>query len=218
MIKGPNCFTGLAMCLLIGIVSITSLSAESLFIDVFAQNSNVKSNDAQFSKGAFSMQNIIISDAKGGFSSLQADSNNKVWITSGKWNLVSNPSKISPGNSSSVGFNATINMRGTDNITEHGHKVSDFKFAKGSIRSTNQGSIFTFNGTGTIETPQGVRPDVPISVRIIDKNPISLVMDDQAGRTMPQWVPGGGIIILSVDKSAQDHFGSTPVYGDVKGQ
>ena len=214
--KNTNHYKGIAICILISIAIITVLSVKFLFVDIYAQSGNVNSNDAQPSKDIFSVQNIIIPDAKGVFSSLQTDSDNKVWMTTGKWQLVSDPSKIGQGNLSSVGFNASIDMNGIDNSNEHGHKVSDFKLAEGSIRRTTRGSIFTFNGTGSIETPLGKHPEVPISIRIIDKNPISLAMGNQTERLMPQWVPGGGIIILSIDQSAQDHFGSTPIYGNVR--
>jgi hypothetical protein len=216
MMKSTS-YTGIEICLLILTAIITVSIVEFLFIDVYAQNGTVNPNGAQLSKDLFSVQNLIIPHAGGGFSSLQTDSGNKVWITTGKWDLVSDPSKIGQSNSSSVGFNASIVMRGIDNLNEHEHKMSDFKLTKGTIHSTTKGSIFTFDGTGTIETPLGIHPDVPISIKIIDKQPLSLAVDNQTQGVMPQWVPSGhGTIILSIDQSAQDHYGNTPIYGNVR--
>lgn len=203
------------------------LSINSLFSSIYGQttygqnagqNAGSNSNGPQASNALSSVQDLVIPDARGGFSSLQTDDSNKVWITTGKWNLISDPTKIGQSNLGTVGFNATIDMRGTDNLNEHEHKVSNFKLAQGSMHSTTQGSIFTFNGTATVKTPQGVYPQVPISIRLIDKSPISVAVDNQTQKLMPQLVPGGGTIILMIDKAAQDHFGNTPVYGNVKPQ
>jgi hypothetical protein len=218
MIKRTYCHTAFLICTIFATATLAVLSANFLFVNINAQSAGTNPNSAQVSKDLSSVQNLIIPDARGGFSSLQTDADNKVWITTGKWNLVSDPSKIGQKNSSSVGFNATIDMRGTDNLNGHEHKVSDFKLAQGSISSTTQGSIFTFIGKGTVKTPQGTYPQVPIIIKLIDKNPISVAVDNQSQKLMPQWVPGGGTIILTLDQSARDHFGSTPVYGNVREQ
>ena len=47
--------------------------------------------------------------------------------TTGNWDLVSDPSNANQSNSSVVNFNATINMKGTDNSDGHEHKISEFK-------------------------------------------------------------------------------------------
>ena len=218
MIKSVYCHSPFLICAIIATAALAVLSANSLFVSIYAQSAGTNPKGAPLSNDLSSVQNLIIRDARGSISSLQTDSDNKLWITTGKWNLVSDPTKIGQRNSSSVGFNASIDMRGINNLTGHGHKVSDFKLAKGSIRTTAQGSIFTFSGTATIETPQGIHPGVPIGITIIDKNPISVAVDNQSQKLMPQWVPGGGNIILSLDQSAEDHFGRTPVFGGVKEQ
>ena len=61
------------------------------------------------------LSDLVIDHSGGGFTSLQTDSDNKTWIATGNWDLVSQPSNADQSNSSSVVFNATVNMRGTDN-------------------------------------------------------------------------------------------------------
>jgi hypothetical protein len=85
-----------------------------------------------------------------------------------------------------------------------------------SFGSSNEGSNLTFNGTASIETDVGLYSEVPISIRFIDGAPAIVSIDTQTNEITPQWVPGGGTIILSIDEGVQDHFGNTPVYGSVK--
>jgi len=221
MIKRAYGQSPVLICTIFATAFLALLSTNSLILSTYGQttygqNAGFNPNGTQGSNALSSAQNVVIPNAKGGFSSLQTDDSNKVWITTGKWNLVSDPTKAGQRNLGTVGFNATIDMRGTDNLNEHEHKVSDFKLAQESMRTTTEGSIFTFKGTATVKTPQGVYPQVPISIKLIDKNPISVAVDNQTQKLMPQLVPGGGTIILSIDKGAHDHFGNTPVYGNVK--
>jgi hypothetical protein len=115
-----------------------------------------------------------------------------------------------------VQFNATIDMRGTDNSEGHEHQILEFNLANSSIGSTNEGSSFVFNGTASIETDVGLYSDVPVSIRIIDQGPAIVSIDTQTNEITPQWIPEGGTVSVLIDERVQDHFGSTPVYGDVK--
>ena len=162
------------------------------------------------------LSDLIIDHAGGGFTSLQTDSDNKTWIATGNWDLVSQPSNANQSNSSSVVFNATVNMRGTDNSVEHEHKISEFKLTNSSIGSSEGGSEITFNGTGSIETDVGLYSDVPISIKIYDQGPAIVSIDTQTNEIKPQWIPDGGTIGVLIDERVQDHFGNTPVYGDIK--
>ena len=162
------------------------------------------------------LNNLIIEHAGGGFTSLQTDSDNKTWIATGSWDLVSDPSNAGQSNSSAVQFNATIDMRGTDNSEGHEHQILEFNLANSSIGSTNEGSSFVFNGTASIETDVGLYSDVPVSIRIIDEGPAIVSIDTQTNEITPQWIPEGGTVSVLIDERVQDHFGSTPVYGDVK--
>jgi hypothetical protein len=164
------------------------------------------------------LTNVLIDHAGGGFTSLQTDTDNKTWITTGSWDLVSEPSNSNQSNSSAVQFNATIDMKGTDNSAEHEHKISEFKLVNSSIGSGLEGSSIVFNGTASVDTDVGLYSDVPISIRIIDEGPAIVSMDTQTNEIKPQWIPNGGTISLLIDERVEDHFGKTPVYGDVKGE
>ena len=159
---------------------------------------------------------LIIDHAGGGFTSLQTDSDNKTWISTGEWDLVSEPSNDTRSNSSIVNFSATVGMRATDNSDGHEHKISEFRLTNSSIASDEGGSEITFNGTASIETDVGLYSDVPISIKIDDDGPIIVSIDTQTNEIKPQWIPRGGTIGVLIDERVQDHFGNTPVYGNVK--
>jgi len=170
----------------------------------------------QSSESTSPIGSLIIDHAGGGFTSLQTDNDNKTWIATGNWDLVSQPSNANQSNSSSVIFNATINMRGTDNSGDHEHKISEFKLTGSSIGSTEEGSVIVFNGTAAIETDVGLYTDVPVSIKIYDQGPAIVSIDTQTNEIKPQWIPRGGTIGVLIDERVQDHFGKTPVYGNVK--
>ena len=161
------------------------------------------------------LSDLTIDHAGGEFTSLQVDGSNKTWITTGNWDLVSNPSSAAQSGSL-VNFNATIVSRGTDGSGEHEHEISDFKLMNRSINSGTDGSEIVFNGTASVETDVGLYSDVPISIRITDKAPAIISIDTQSNKIEPKWIPGGGTIGVLIDERVEDHFGVTPVYGDIK--
>ena len=171
-------------------------------------------NESAASSNASALQSLIIEHAGGDFTSLQTDNENQTWIAAGRWDLVSDPSTTDQSNS--IAFNATINMRGTDNSDGHEHKLSEFKLTNRSVDSSNEGSTIMLNGTASIETDVGLYSDVPISIKIIDEAPAIVTIDAQTNEIKPQWVPRGGTISVLIDERVEDHFGNTPVYGSVK--
>ena len=197
--------------------------AESSYIVIYAQNAtagvpgnNTTPAPSNMTRSTASpLQNLTIDHAGGEFTSLQVDGSNKTWITTGNWELGSNPSNVSQSDSL-VTFNATIISRGTDNSAEHEHKISEFKLLNRSISSGSQGSEIVFNGTGTVETDMGLYSDVPISIKMNDEAPAIISIDTQSNKIEPQWIPGGGTIGLLIDERVEDHFGNTPIYGNVK--
>ena len=204
------------------IVEITeppSITAHAQDVDNATSSPSINyttSKSNQSSESASPLGDLIIDHAGGSFTSLQTDSDNRTWITTGNWDLVSQPSNANQSNSSSVIFNATVNMKGTDNSDEHEHKISEFKLTNRSIGSSEGGSEITFNGTGTIETDIGLYSDVPISIKIYDQGPAIVSIDTQTNEIKPQWIPNGGTISVLIDERVQDHFGNTPVYGNVR--
>jgi hypothetical protein len=221
-----KCTTALTVSVLIATILNMVEIAEPSSITVYAQNAgnatstpltnNTSSQSNGSSQSAQPLGNLIIDHAGGAFTSLQTDIDNKSWIATGDWDLISDPSKANQSNSSVIGFNATINMRGTDNSAGHEHKISEFKLVNNSFGSTEEGSEISYNGTASIETDVGLYSDVPISIRIYDEGPAIVSIDTQTNEIEPQWVPEGGTILVLIDERVEDHFGNTPVYGSVK--
>jgi hypothetical protein len=107
-------------------------------------------------------------------------------------------------------------MRGTDNSAGHEHMISEFMLNRSSIGSSEGGTEIVFNGTASVETDVGLYTDVPVSIGIIDEAPAIVSIDTQTNEIRPQWIPGGGTISILIDERVEDHFGSSPVYGDVR--
>ena len=212
----PFVFCILAFAFVIGVIIVSSN------VDIYAQNATLSTPANNTIPGAnmtrsspSPLQNLTIDHAGGGFTSLQVDGSNKTWITTGTWDLVSNPSSATQSGSL-VNFNATIVSRGTDGSGEHEHEISDFKLMNRSINSGTDGSEIVFNGTASVETDVGLYSDVPISIRITDKAPAIISIDTQSNKIESKWIPGGGTIGVLIDERVEDHFGVTPVYGDIK--
>jgi hypothetical protein len=211
--------------LVVAVMNVIEIT-ESTSIAVYAQNvenatknslsNNTLSQSNRTSEPISPIDNLKIDHAGGTFTSLQTDNDNKTWIATGDWDLISDPSKANQSNSSMTSFNATINMRGTDNSAGHEHKISNFKLMRSSVGSSAEGSEFVFNGTATIETDVGLYSDVPVVVRINDEGPAIVSINTQTNEVKPQWIPQGGTISVLIDERVEDHFGSTPVYGGVK--
>jgi hypothetical protein len=163
-----------------------------------------------------SLSDLTIDHAGGDFTSMQTDTDNTTWIATGKWDLESEPSAGNQSNTGVVNFNATVGMRDINNSNGHEHEISEFRLTNSSITSGKGGSVIMFNGTGTVETDVGLYSDVPISIKIIDVGPVIVSIDTQTSKMKPQWIPRGGTIGVSIDERVQDHFGDTPVYGDIR--
>jgi hypothetical protein len=144
--------------------------------------------------------------AAGTIASLQNDKNGKpAWIVSGFWkgsltNLTSPMSSNSNSNSNTTTtnknlptatFNAIFNMVMVNGTAMHKHQISNFTLR--SISMPNEKTVVS-NGTATITMKEGPVNAVPVSVRTMDNNVIS-IMPDPA--------------------KTKDHFGNTPIYGTI---
>jgi hypothetical protein len=141
--------------------------------------------------------------AAGTIASLQNDKNGKpAWIVSGFWkgsltNLTSPMSSSSSNNTTTdknlptATFNAIFNMVMLNGTALHKHQISDFTLT--SISMPNEKTVVS-NGTATITMKEGPVNAVPVSVRTMDDNVIS-VRPDPA--------------------KTNDHFGNTPIYGTI---
>ena len=150
--------------------------------------------------------------AFGTIASLQNDENgNPPWIVSGIWkgslsmgnetqgvgSNQTNTASASNATSTTGGppnatFNSKFNMVMTNGSAMHDHEIYNFKLA--SISNPNN-TTSVFNGTATITMRQGPVENVPVSIKRIDNNVISIWVD-------PTMI--------------NNHFGNTPIFGTIE--
>src|SRR5918996_2884073 len=152
--------------------------------------------------------------AFGTIASLQNDENgNPTWIVSGIWkgslsmgnetqgvegNQTNATSAAATNITSTTGdapnatFNSKFNMVMTNGSAMHDHVIYDFKLA--SMTNPNN-TTSVFNGTATITMRQGPVENVPVSIKRIDNNVISIWAD-------PTMI--------------NNHFGNTPIFGTIE--
>jgi hypothetical protein len=127
--------------------------------------------------------------ASGTISSLQNDENgNPTWIVSGIWK----GSLSTTGNSPNATLYSKFNMVMTNGSALHDHEIYDFKLTN---ITTLSDSITIYNGTATITMRQGPVTNVPMSVKSLESNVISL----WANPVM-----------------TNNHFGDTPIFGTIE--
>ena len=150
--------------------------------------------------------------AFGTIASLQNDENgNPTWIVSGIWKgslsmgnetqgVGSNQTSSATNATSTAGgppnatFNSKFNMVMTNGSAMHDHEIYNFKLA--SMSNPNN-TTSVFNGTATITMRQGPVENVPVSIKRIDNNVISIWAD-------PTMI--------------NNHFGNTPIFGTIEKQ
>jgi hypothetical protein len=136
--------------------------------------------------------------AFGTIASLQNDENgNPTWIVSGLYKAsLSMNNKTQDGAATGSLPNATVdskfNMVMTNGSAMHDHEIYDFTLTDMSMPNN---STTVFNGTATITMRQGPVPDVPVSIRAMENNAVSI------------WVEPTKI---------NNHFGNTPIFGTVE--
>jgi hypothetical protein len=136
--------------------------------------------------------------AFGTIASLQNDENgNPTWIVSGLYKAsLSMNNKTQGGAATGSLPNATVdskfNMVMTNGSAMHDHEIYDFTLTDMSMPNN---STTEFNGTATITMRQGPVPDVPVSIKAMENNAVSI------------WVDPTKI---------QNHFGNTPIFGTIE--
>ena len=136
--------------------------------------------------------------AFGTIASLQNDENgNPTWIVSGLYKAsLSMNNKTQGGAATGSLPNATVdskfNMVMTNGSAMHDHEIYDFTLTDMSMPNN---STAVFNGTATITMRQGPVPDVPVSIKAMENNAVSI------------WVEPTKI---------QNHFGNTPIFGTIE--
>jgi hypothetical protein len=160
--------------------------------------------------GGISGQSNIIQPglyARGTIASVQNDKDGKpAWIVSGLWrgsltnmssagmmssSSANNTTTASKTNLPTATFNSVFEMVMLNGSALHKHQISNFVLTGMSMPSEN---ISVYNGTATITMNEGPVNDVPMSVRTLNNNIISIWVDP--AKTM-------------------NHFGDTPIYGTI---
>jgi len=144
--------------------------------------------------------------ASGTIASLQNDKDGKpAWIVSGLWrgsltNMSSADAMMSSSSANNTTsktnlptatFNSVFNMVMLNGSALHKHQISNFTLTGMSMPDKK---AVVYNGTATITMKEGPVNDVPISIRTLSDNVISIWVDP--AKTM-------------------NHFGNTPIYGTI---
>lgn len=187
------------------LLSILSIVSAAILVSGAIQSSAIAYSQQ---KQGYSPQNTMVQPglyAFGTIASLQNDENgNPTWIVSGLWEgSLTNKTQGGEGNQTATTTNAStataslpnatfhskFNMVMTNGSAMHDHEISDFTLA--DISKPNNSTI-VYNGTATITMRQGPVPDVPISIKAMDNNTISIWADPT---------------------KVNNHFGDTPIFG-----
>ena len=154
--------------------------------------------------------------AFGTIAGLQNDQNdNPTWIVSGIWkgslsmgnetqgvggnqtnttSAAANATSTTGGGSPNATLYSKFNMVMTNGSALHDHEIYDFKLA--SMSNPNN-TTSVFNGTATITMRQGPVENVPVSIKRIDNNVVSIWADPAV---------------------INNHFGNTPIFGTIEKQ
>jgi hypothetical protein len=140
----------------------------------------------------------------GAISSVQDDNNGKpAWILTGFWktNLINHTTTMttptSNANSSTVQgaganvFTASFRMIMTNGSAMHTHTIADFILKNKSMPNK---TTTVFNGTASASLREGIVPDIPISIKVMNNRVISIWLDPA---------------------KVKDHYGNTPIFGIV---
>lgn len=152
--------------------------------------------------------------AFGTIASLQNDENgNPTWIVSGIWkgslsmsnetqdvgsnqtnttSTAANATSTTGGGSPNATLYSKFNMVMTNGSALHDHEIYDFRLTDMTMPSN---STTVYNGTATITMREGPVPNVPVSIRTMDNNVISIWADPT---------------------KINNHFGNTAIFGIIQ--
>ena len=177
------------------------IASAALLVSGAIQNSVMAYQNSQQKQGYSHFDKMMLkpgSYAFGTIASLQNDENgNPIWIVSGLYKgSLSMNNKTQDGAATGSLPNATLNskfnMVMTNGSAMHDHRIYDFTLTDMSMPNN---STTVFNGTATITMRQGPVPDVPVSIKAMENNAVSI------------WVDPTKI---------QNHFGNTPIFGTIE--
>ena len=128
----------------------------------------------------------------GTIGSIQNDQDGKpAWIVSGVWktNLLNQSSNIV--NSSNSMFDTSFRMLMLNGSAMHTHSITNFVLQNKSMPNK---TVQVFNGTTTVSMKEGPVTNVPTSIKVMNNQVISIMLDQS---------------------KLKNHFGNTPIYGVV---
>jgi hypothetical protein len=183
------------------LLSVLFIASAAILVSGAIQNSAMAYQYSQQKQGYSHHDKMMMkpgSYAFGTIASLQNDENgNPIWIVSGLYKgSLSMNNKTQDGAATGSLPNATLNskfnMVMTNGSAMHDHEIYDFTLTDMSMPNN---STTVFNGTATITMRQGPVPDVPVSIKAMENNAVSI------------WVDPTKI---------QNHFGNTPIFGTIE--
>ena len=184
------------------LLSVLFIASAAILVSGAIQNSAMAYQYSQQKQGYSHHDKMMMmkpgSYAFGTIASLQNDENgNPIWIVSGLYKgSLSMNNKIQDGAATGSLPNATLNskfnMVMTNGSAMHNHEIYDFTLTDMSMPNN---STTVFNGTATITMRQGPVTNVPVSIKAMDNNAVSI------------WVDPIKI---------QNHFGNTPIFGTIE--
>jgi hypothetical protein len=183
------------------LLSMLVIISATILVSGAIQNSAMAYPDSQEKEGYSDHDKMMLkpgSYAFGTIASLQNDKNGKpTWIVSGVYKAslsMNNKTQdgAATGSLPNATLNAKFNMVMTNGSAMHDHRIYDFKLTKMSMPDNY---TIVFNGTATITMKQGPVTGVPISIKAMDNNAVSV------------WVDPTKI---------QNHFGNTPIFGTIE--
>jgi hypothetical protein len=156
--------------------------------------------------------------AGGTIASIQNDKNGiPTWLLSGAWNgaiinMEKEESKANTIPSNSINTNTDDNNLPTavfeanfDMVLLNGsalHKHNIYNFTVTDITKVDDKN-YQINGTATVTMKDGPVNNVPLSIKAMNNNVISILVDPSKISNLPRFIPSLGL----------SHFGYTPIYG-----
>jgi hypothetical protein len=183
------------------LLSVLFIASAAILVSGAIQNSAMAYQYSQQKQGYSHHDKMMMkpgSYAFGTIASLQNDENgNPIWIVSGLYKgSLSMNNKTQDGAATGSLPNATLNskfnMVMTNGSAIHDHEIYDFTLTDMSMPNN---STTVFNGTATITMRQGPVPNVPVSIKAMDNNAVSIWIDPT---------------------KIQNHFGNTPIFGTIE--
>ena len=183
------------------LLSVLFIATAALLISAAIQNSVMAYQDSQQKQGYSHHDKMMMkpgSYAFGTIASLQNDENgNPLWIVSGLYTgslTMNNKTQdgVATGSLPNATLNSKFNMVMTNGSAMHDHRIYNFTLTDMSMPNN---STTVFNGTATITMRQGPVHDVPLSIKAMENNAVSI------------WVDPTKI---------QNHFGNTPIFGTIE--